>query len=241
LGRENKRKVAIVSSILVALVLLASITWKLINSRTFQLFGEIVPRVETSERVVALTFDDGPTPEATTQILSILRDRGIKATFFVIGGELEHHPELGQLITQKGHELGNHSYSHERMILKTPSFIRDEIERTDQLIRNTGYQGPIHFRPPYGKKFILLPYYLSRTHRKSIMWDVEPDSYAEIARYPDKVVDHVLAQTRPGSIILLHVMYKSGTPSLDAVPKIIDGLKQQGYEFKTVSELSSKR
>jgi chitin deacetylase len=127
------------------------------------------------------------------------------------------------------------------MILKTPSFIRDEIERTDQLIRNTGYPGSIHFRPPYGKKFILLPYYLSRTHRKSIMWDVEPDSYAEIARDADKIVDHVLAQTRPGSIILLHVMYRSGGPSLNAVPKIIDGLKQQGYEFKTVSELVSKQ
>lgn len=235
------RRVAIIGSICVAIVLFVAVTWKLINSRTFQLFGEIVPRVETSERIVALTFDDGPTPEATTQILSVLRERGVKATFFVIGGELEQHPELGQRIAQEGHELGNHSYSHERMILKTPSFIRDEIERADQLIRNTGYQGSIHFRPPYGKKFLLLPYYLSRTHRKSIMWDVEPDSDAEVARDADKVVDYVLAQTRPGSIILLHVMYKSGGPSRNAVPKIIDGLRQKGYEFKTVSELLSKR
>jgi chitin deacetylase len=235
------RRIAIIGGICVAIVLFVAVTWKLINSRTFQLFGEIVPRVETSERVVALTFDDGPTPEVTAQLLSVLRERGVKASFFVIGGELEQHPELGQRLAQEGHELGNHSYSHERMILKTPSFIKNEIERTDQLIRNTGYQGPINFRPPYGKKFILLPYYLNKTHRKSIMWDIEPDSNRDIAQDPDKIVAYVLSHTQPGSIILLHVMYKSGTPSLNAVPKIIDGLRQQGYEFKTVSELISKR
>jgi len=231
------RRVYIIGGICAVIVLLVSVTWRLINSRSFQLFGEIVPRVETSERVVALTFDDGPTPEATDQVLSVLRERGVKATFFVIGGALEQHPELGQRIAQEGHELGNHSYSHERMIFKTPSFIRQEIERTDQLIRNTGYQGPIQFRPPYGKKFVLLPYYLSKLHRKSIMWDIEPDSDRSVAQHADKIVAYVLSEARPGSIILLHVMYKSGAPSLNAVSGIIDGLSQRGYKFKTVSEL----
>ncbi len=231
------RRVYTIVGICVVMVLLVLGTWRLSNSRTFQLFGEIVPRVETSERVVALTFDDGPTPDATERILSILRERGVKATFFVIGGALEQHPELGQRIAQEGHELGNHSYSHERMIFKTPSFIREEIERTDQLIRNTGYQGPIQFRPPYGKKLVLLPRYLSKMHRKSIMWDIEPDSDPALAQDADKIVAHTLSQARPGSIILLHVMYKSGAPSLSAVSGIIDGLRQRGYEFKTVSAL----
>ena len=229
------RRFAIIGGIVIILFVL--VTWRLANSRTFQLFGEIVPRVETSQRVVALTFDDGPTPEAVDQLLSILRERNVKATFFLIGGALEEHPELGRRIAQEGHELGNHSYSHERMIFKTPSFIREEIERTDQLIRNTGYQGPIQFRPPYGKKLVLLPYYLSKTHRKSIMWDIEPDSNPDLAKDANKIVAHVLSQARPGPIIILHVMYKSGAPSLSAVPGIIDGLRQKGYEFKTVSEL----
>lgn len=235
------RRLAIIGGICVGLFVLVLFTWRLSNSRTFQLFGEIVPRVETSERVVALTFDDGPTPEATDKVLSVLQSRGVKATFFVIGGALEEHPELGQRIAQEGHELGNHSYSHERMIFKTPSFIRDEVERTDRLIRNTGYQGPIQFRPPYGKKLVLLPYYLGKTNRKCITWDVEPDTNADVAKDADKIVAHVLAQARPGSIILLHVMYKSGAPSLGAVSGIIDGLRQQGYEFKTVSELLLKQ
>lgn len=231
------RRFAIIGGICAVIILFVLVTWRLANSRTFQLFGEIVPRVETSQRVVALTFDDGPTPEAVDQVLSVLRERKVKATFFLIGGALEEHPELGRRIAQEGHELGNHSYSHERMVFKTPSFIRQEIERTDQLIRNTGYQGPILFRPPYGKKLVLLPYYLSKTHRKSIMWDIEPDSNPDMARDANKIVAHVLSQARPGSIILLHVMYKSGASSLSAVPGIIDGLRQKGYEFKTVSEL----
>lgn len=232
------RKAAVIGGAAAAIALTFG-AWRLSSSRTFQLFGEIVPRVETAERAVALTFDDGPTPEATGQILSALRRQGVKATFFLIGTELAQHPELGRQIAQEGHELGNHSYSHERMVLKSPSFIRDEVERTDRLIQQTGYQGPIHFRPPFGKKLVLLPYYLSRTRRESIMWDVEPDSYPEVARSPDLIVTHVLARARPGSIIILHVMYPSRATSLQAVPGIIDGLRQRGYTFKTVSELLS--
>lgn len=225
----------------IALLVLSAIAWKVSNSRTFQFFGEIVPRVETSQKVVALTFDDGPTPAATAQLLPLLRQHGARATFFVIGSELEQHLEAGRQIVEAGHELGNHSYTHQRMVLKTPAFIRDEIERTDQAIRAAGYAGEICFRPPYGKKLFLLPAYLSKTGRKTIMCDVEPDSYADVAEDADKIVAHVLERARPGSIILLHVMYESRDASLRAVPGILDGLKARGYEFKTVSELLAMR
>jgi len=238
---RQRRRVAVVLGVVAALALLAVPAGMLANSRTFQLFGEVVPRVDTSERAVALTFDDGPTPEAAEEVLSVLRERGVKATFFVVGEALRQHAEWGRRIAQEGHELGNHTYSHKRMVFKTPSFIREEVESTDRLIRAAGYQGPVHFRPPYGKKLVLLPYYLSRTDRKTIMWDVAPDSDPEVARDADKLVAHALSEVRPGSIILLHVMYESGAPSLRAVPGIVDGLRRQGYEFTTVSELLPKR
>jgi chitin deacetylase len=190
---------------------------------------------------VALTFDDGPTPLATGEVLSILRHRQVKATFFVTGAELEQHLELGKEIVKEGHELGNHSYSHHRMVLKTPSFISDEIERTDRLIRSAGYEGPIHFRPPYSKKLVFLPYYLSKTNRKTIMCDIEPDSYPEVAADADKIVEYVANRVRPGSIILLHVMYKSREQSLRAVGGIIDRLQGEGYQFRTVAELLSSK
>jgi chitin deacetylase len=233
------RRTYIIGGVGLAVIAILYFAWTLSSSRTFQLFGEIVPRVNTSAKIVALTFDDGPAPEATEQVLSILRERNVKATFFVIGAELEQHPELGKALASEGHELGNHSYSHKRFLLKTPSFIKEEIERTDRLIRDTGYAGVIHFRPPYGKKLALLPYYLSKTGRKTIMCDVEPDSYPDVAEDADKIVDHVMARARPGSVILLHVMYERRIQSLRAVAGIIDRLKQEGFEFKTVSDLLS--
>jgi peptidoglycan-N-acetylglucosamine deacetylase len=221
----------------IAIIAATAAAYQISKSRTFQFFGEIVPRIDTRQKVVALTFDDGPTPGVTEEVLSILNEAGVKATFFVIGVNLERNLEDGRKIVAAGHELGNHTYSHKRMVLKTPSFIESEIARTDQLIRQAGYQSAIHFRPPYGKKLILLPYFLARTSRKTITWDVEPDSYPEIAADSNKIVAHVMEKTRPGSIILLHVMSDSRSESLKAVKGVISGLKGQGYSFKTVSEI----
>ncbi len=113
--------------------------------------------VETQEKIVALTFDDGP-GDLTRPLLDILEKEQISATFFVTGAELEKNLDRGIRIVSAGHELGNHSYSHERMILVSPSYVRQEIERTDQLIREAGYQSEILFRPPYGKKLFVLSF-----------------------------------------------------------------------------------
>jgi chitin deacetylase len=223
-----------------ALVVAAFVVmWGVSRSTTFQFFGEIVPRVETTRKAVALTFDDGPTPGATAQILAVLEEQHVRATFFVTGAELEKNMAEGRRLVDAGHELGNHSYSHVRMILVSPSFVRREVERTDELIREAGQRGEILFRPPYGKKLFALPYFLSRTGRKTVTWDVEPDSYPEVAADSDKIVAHVLERARPGSIILLHVMYPSRAESLKAVPKVVEALRAQGYSFETVSELLS--
>jgi len=230
------KKLVILLAALLLIISLGSL-WQVSKSRTFQFFGEIVPRVNTNQKVVALTFDDGPEPNATDELLQILNQQNVHATFFVIGGALEEHLDSGKKIVAAGHELGNHSYSHVRMLLVSPSFVKLEIESTDKLIRDAGYQGEILFRPPYGKKLFTLPYYLSKHGRKSITWDLEPDSYPNIAADADKITDYVLTNTRPGSIILLHVMYSSGKEGMKAVPKIIEGLKAKGYSFKTVSEL----
>ena len=211
--------------------------YKIQRARTFQLLGEVVPRVETQEKVVALTFDDGPTTQPTEEVLRILKEENVKASFFLIGAEMEQRPELGKQIVAAGHEIGNHTYTHDHMVFKTPSFIRDQIEKTDQLIRETGYSGDIHVRSPFCSKFLLFPYYLSKHHRKNITFDVEPESHPGIDGNADRITEHVLTHARSGSIILLHVMYPSRKESLRAVRGIIVGLKERGYEFKTVSEL----
>ena len=209
----------------------------LARSKTTQLFGRLVSRVETPERVVALTFDDGPTDAYVGELLSVLAARSVRATFFVIGSEVARAPEAARRLVAAGHELGNHTYSHPHMVFRSQASIRDEIERTDELIRAAGERGPIYFRPPFGYKLVGLPWFLSRTGRTTITWDVEPDSSSRVAATAEGIASHVAEHVRPGSIVLLHVWYRSRGTSRSAVPHIIDRLRQNGYRFVTVSEL----
>jgi peptidoglycan/xylan/chitin deacetylase (PgdA/CDA1 family) len=234
----NRKKVLIATLLFTILLLTTGYSlFRISRSRTFQFFGEILPRVETNEKVVAFTFDDGPT-EYTNEVLQTLEEKNIKATFFVIGSELDKNPHIGEAIAAAGHELGNHTYSHQRMWFKSQAFIADEIEKTNALIKDTGYQGYIHFRPPYGKKIFGLPWYLSRRNIKTITVDVEPDTYGTNT---DFLVEHTLENTKPGSIILLHPFCESCSGQREAISKIVDGLQAKEYRFVSVSELLTYR
>ena len=211
--------------------------WQLSAARSFQLFGELLHRVETDEKVVALTFDDGPSKRYATEILALLQQEHVKATFFITGKESEQNPDEVRLLYQAGHQLGNHSYSHPRMVLMSPAAVASEIEYTDAAIRAAGYKDEILFRPPYGKKLFVLPWYLAQQQRKTIMWDLEPDTDPTLAADAQAMANYVIEHTRPGSIVLMHVMYQSRQSSREALPLIIRGLKQKGYRFVTVSEL----
>jgi len=126
----NRRKINFILLIAIIILLITGYgLFQISKSRTFQFFGEILPRAETNEKVVALTFDDGPT-EYTRDVLKTLQEKDIKATFFVMGSELQKKPQIGEAIVLAGHELGNHTYSHQRMWLKSQAFIADEIEKT---------------------------------------------------------------------------------------------------------------
>ena len=240
-GPAFRRRATIAAAALAAFVALAFGLWQLSRSRSVQLFGDIVARVDTPDSVVALTFDDGPVASLTDSLVAVLAGRGVRATFFVQGSALEDDPATGRALVAAGHELANHSYSHRRLVFVSPATVRMEVERTDSLIRAAGARGPIHFRPPFGKKLVALPFHLWRTGRITIMCDVEPDSYADVAASAEGIVAHVLERARPGSIILLHPWFPSRATSLAAVPGVIDGLRVRGYRFVTVNELLAAR
>ncbi|WP_066069340.1 polysaccharide deacetylase family protein [Neobacillus soli] len=218
--------------ILVIFLLLLG-TYKLMNSRTFQLFSGLTNQVETNQKVVALTFDDGPTNNVD-QILPLLDRYHAKATFFLIGNEIEQFPSEAKKIVDAGHQVGNHTYSHKRMVFKMPSYYKEEIEKTDQLIRDAGFKDEIDVRPPNGKKLIGLPYYLSKHDRDTITWNLEPDTFYTTAA--DKV-EYVKERIKPGSIILLHPMYDKSGEELKTIEGILQALSEKGYTFVTVNEL----
>ncbi|WP_413303890.1 polysaccharide deacetylase family protein [Bacillus sp. 1P10SD] len=231
----KKRLLFVATGTLLIFLLLFS-TYKLMNSRTFQVFGGLTDKVNTNQKVVALTFDDGPSKNVNS-ILPLLEQYKAKATFFLIGHDMEQYPKEAVKIASAGHQIGNHTYSHNRMVFKTPSYIKKEIETTDQLIREAGYKDEIDIRPPNGKKLIGFPYYLSKHHRDTIMWNLEPDSFYTSA---DDKVNYVKKNIKPGSIILMHPMYDQTGEELKAIEGILKALTDQGYTFVTVNELEEK-
>lgn len=229
---------AIYATLFVALCVTVSFgAWRLSGSRAHQLVGALVTSVETSDSVVAVTFDDGPVPAYTDSVLSTLAGLEVRATFFMVGSAIQRNPDIAERVVAAGHELGNHSFSHRRLVLKRPGTIRREIEDTDALIRAAGHRGEIFVRPPYGKRLLGLPLHLSRSDRPVVLWSLEPDTYHQDA---EGMVGYVRERVRPGSILLLHVEIPSRREYRSALPRIVAELRSRGYEFVTLSELMSR-
>lgn len=233
-----RRGLGVVAVVVGLAVLLGAGGYKLMNSRTIQLTGALTARVETQEKVVALTFDDGPTPADRATILDTLAAENVPATFFLIGSAIEKDPESARAIVAAGHQIGNHSWSHPRMVLMGRAEIAREVEDTDRVIRAAGYAGPIHFRPPYGKKLVGLPRYLAAHDRRTIMWDVAVEDYSapDVRQSAEELTELTVARARPGSIVLLHP-WQGRSDTQAALGRVIRELKGQGYRFVTVDEL----
>jgi peptidoglycan-N-acetylglucosamine deacetylase len=216
---------------------------KLAKTSKYQIFGEYFTKVNTQKLVVALTYDDGPNPTYTNQLINLLNQLEAKATFFVIGQNIETHPETVKKLIDSGHEVGNHSYSHQKLIWKTPAFVRSEIEKTDELLRQLGVKQEILFRAPFGYKRFTLPYILKQMHKKNIMWNVDPKDYQETN--PEIIAQRILDKVQPGAIILMHDGGSDSTnqtlcdrtATISATELIIHKLQAQGYKFLTVSEM----
>ena len=232
--RVRRRWVLIgIASLLLALVG----SWQLSKSRTFQLFGDLVASVPCDQSLVALTLDDGPTPEGTQPLLDLLARQNVRATFFLVGQDMHLHPELARQIVAAGHEVGNHSYTHQRMLLRSPAFLRRELDETDAAIRDAGFRGPIFFRPPYGKKLIGLPWVLRQSHRTSVTWNLEPESTPGVAAIPEAIAAYVQDHVTPGSIVLLHAMIDPDGVKRRAIDLFFPAVRARGYRWVTVGEL----
>ncbi len=211
----------------------------LIHPKSPQIFGDAVSHVKTHEKVVALTYDDGPNGQFTEDILALLQKHQIHATFFMVGEHAAQYPELIKKAYQAGHELGNHSWSHVLMVGKSSRFQREQIKKTDEVLRKAGYKGDINFRPPHGQSGIGLHRVLADMKKKNILFDVWGWDWSSPGT--KKIVKYVMEDVRPGSIILLHDGCGTREQTVAASDIIIQRLKAQGYRFVTVSELLALR
>jgi peptidoglycan/xylan/chitin deacetylase (PgdA/CDA1 family) len=151
---------------------------------------------------VYLTFDDGPHPVATPNVLEMLSSRGIKATFFLLGANVERHPELAARIAAQGHTIANHTYDHSPLLFRSPRYVSDQIERTREAIRNHTGVTTRYFRPPYGLGGPTMFRTAKRHDHEVVYWDVDPGDFTD---HPAEVIARrTAAPLLPGSIVLLH-------------------------------------
>lgn len=213
--------------------------WYLVAAPGSQVLGAALSRGRPDDPSIALTLDDGP-GEETSLILQILKDANVRATFFLCGANVERHPELARRVVEEGHEIGNHTYSHPRLLGKTPGKIFWEIDRAQKVIEHHTGRKPELFRPPYGLRWFGLFPILQRQQMKAIMWSVNGRDWKIPA---EQITERVLRQTHPGAIILLH----DGIPpresgnrkaTVEALPAVLRILGRR-YRFVTVSEIQS--
>ena len=182
-------------------------------------------------RSVALTFDDGPDPVYTPKLLDLLREKGVKATFFVIGKRAEQHPEIVRRAWAEGHLIGNHTWSHYPLFcFLTPRRLRSEIERGSESIRRSCGFGSRFFRSPVGLRHPLLAPYLEARGLEYISWRVRTlDTFITNS---NTLAGRILTKAASGDIILLHDHLPRGTEvMLEALPRVIDGLRGRGFDF----------
>ena len=189
------------------------------------------PAANSGGKVIALTFDDGPGPY-TSQLLDILDQHGAKATFFLIGSKVSSQANVVRSIHARGHQLGNHSWSHPELPKLPVDQIAGEVDRTNEAIRQATGVTPAILRPPYGAVNGAVLEQLRLRGMSSILWSVDTRDWAD--RNSDIVCSRAVAGARPGAIILMHDIHQT---SVNAVPCILSALKQQGYSFVTVQGL----
>jgi peptidoglycan/xylan/chitin deacetylase (PgdA/CDA1 family) len=185
-------------------------------------------------RRVALTFDDGPSPY-TQRILDTLKRGGAKGTFFVLGNQLAEHPIPLQRAVAEGHEIADHSWNHADLTTLAPRDVGAQMNDVGRALRRVGIPEPTLFRPPYGAFDQRVLRQAGRRDRLTVMWTVDTGDYE--ATDPKAMADQVLAQASPGAIILMHDGGGNRTVTGKALPLIVRGLKRDGYEMVTVSQL----
>ncbi|MEB3340188.1 tetratricopeptide repeat protein [Okeania sp.] len=200
----------------------------------YEFFG--IKQVSIKEKVIALTYDDGPNPPYTNQILNILDFYQAQATFFALGKNLKNHLKLGKLILAKGHELANHSYSHLDLSQESPELIKAEIAKTDEILQQLGVTHKIRFRPPFGLSSFSLIDMILEMKKKMILWNIDSKDYVKENDW-ETIANYVIENARPGAIILMH---DNRTKTVKATEIILETLTVQGYKFKTVSEILEK-
>ncbi|HEX2925281.1 MAG TPA: polysaccharide deacetylase family protein [Ruminiclostridium sp.] len=206
-------------------------------------YGTVFSEIPTQQKIVALTFDDGPYPPYTGQILDILKENNIQATFFLIGQNAEKHPELVQRIAADGHQLGNHTFDHVDLLKADREKIAFEVDHTSKVIADIIGKAPHVVRPPHGFRDAVVLDMMAERNLKVVEWSIMSRDWTNPG--VDAIVSRTVSKVKNGSIILLHdgdglESKKSRMETVEATRLIIQDLLAKGYKFVTVDEILAR-
>ncbi|HBI1662774.1 TPA: polysaccharide deacetylase family protein [Enterococcus faecalis] len=182
-----------------------------------------------SKKSVALSFDDGPNPGTTKQLLEILKEKQVHATFFVLGENANKFPEIVKQAKKEGHEIGSHTFDHQNLTQLSTDEVKTEISKTDEVLEKIIGEKAEFLRPPYGSITELVA---RLTNRPIIDWSVDSEDW--IIRNSEQIFQKIIGAIYDGSILLFHDIYPE---TVSVIPRIIDYLHEQGYQIETVGEL----
>lgn len=215
------------------------------NRYVYKGFGMQIDIIRNGPRelgFVALTFDDGPDPVYTPRILDILKEKGVPATFFLVGSNAVKYPDIVRRIYREGHSVGNHTYSHRSLIPLSKEGVYNEIIKCDDALQRITGVKPTLFRPPRGVYTQYAREVLKENRHTMVLWDVSSRDWEEIRH--TEIVSSVMRNVKPGSIILMHdsgdIITAFGGNRINtvrALPVIIDRLRAQGYDFLTIDQM----
>jgi peptidoglycan/xylan/chitin deacetylase (PgdA/CDA1 family) len=235
----RKRRLPIFLVLLIFFMVLTCLIWKVGQNQPQPCVQpqDVIGEVETSIKAVAFTFDDGPSPQGTRGILNVLAQHQAKATFFMVGTQIEKYPHLVKEVQLAGQEIGNHSYSHDYNIWDNPEVAIQDLKKSEQLIYTLTGQRPFLYRPPGGfinEKMMEA----SKEHNfRIVTWSWIQDTKDWKSPPAERQAAHIIKHIKPGQILLFHDGWGDRSQTIKAVDICMEKLSAQGYQFVTVSEL----
>ena len=187
------------------------------------------------ERTIALTFDDGPHPRYTPQILALLEAYNIRGTFFMIGKNISFYPEMAKEVFRAGHEIGSHTFTHPHMLKIDAAHLREELLQTEKALSALGIPKPILFRPPEGYRTREQIACVKNAGYRMVVWSLDTHDWK--SKPSDEIVSYVLSHVKGGDILLFHDYISGQNTTIAALEELIPQLLEDGYQFVTVSEL----
>ncbi|MDD5595282.1 MAG: polysaccharide deacetylase family protein [Candidatus Omnitrophica bacterium] len=239
---KNKKSFIISLTIVVFIILLAVVSFTIFFDQAVLVRRGTVYRVPESQKLVAITFDDGPSPVWTPKILDALQRAGVKATFFMIGEHVLKYPEIAKRVVKEGHEIGNHSFDHHVLLYYTMEELEQEVNSGEDAIRKVTGVTTHYFRPPKAWLTAAEKKKLKEMGYEVILWSLNSKDWVT---FDDKyIIRYLVRHVRPGDIILFHdsggVFNTEGGSRHETVltiPKLVEKLQDRGYKFVTISQL----